>query len=132
MNDLTIKGLIQPINSATYASEYGVNKLVSFANDLLNIEDGQQQVQLANRDSHKISFSSKYEMSSDTRQLEASNGLSSKLLEVKNNLINSINKAESVKKITANKSNMLKLSLDEAKSVKDLEIVAKELRHYFQ
>ncbi|MNJ90028.1 hypothetical protein D3C87_76190 [compost metagenome] len=132
VNDLTIKGLIQPINSATYASEYGVNKLVSFANDLLNIEDGQQQVQLANRDSHKISFSSKYEMSSDTRQLEASNGLSSKLLEVKNNLINSINKAESVKKITANKSNMLKLSLDEAKSVKDLEIVAKELRHYFQ
>lgn len=132
IEDLTFMNLIQPINSATYASQYSINELVSFANNSLNIEEGKQQIQLANRDDHKISFSSKYEMNADTRQLEASSGLSPKLLEVKNNLTNTIDKAESMKKITANKSAMLKLSLDEAKSVRDLEIVTKELRRYFQ
>ncbi|MDF2534305.1 MAG: hypothetical protein K0R18_462 [Bacillales bacterium] len=126
------KGFIQPLNSATFASQRTVAELVALAGDQMNVKEGKEQIQLANRDEHRFNLGSAYEMRSETRALEVQKGLAPKLIEAKNSIESTINKAESMKKITANKSSLLKVALENAESAKDLEMVAKELRRYFQ
>lgn len=126
------KGLVQPINSATLASQYTVTELIAMVGDEINVEEGKEQIQLATRNFHKFDLGNKYEMDSDTRELSAQKGLTNNLLEARTKLISAVDKAHLAMKITANKAQILKVSLENAESAKDLETVAKELRRYYK
>lgn len=131
INNFINKGDLQPINSVTFASKYTVSELVALAEDQLDIDSGKEQIQLANRDEHKISLSNKYQMATDTRKLNPTvRELTPQMIEAKNKLENIIKQASQSKKITLNKANVLIEALNNSKTALDLENVAKELRRY--
>lgn len=123
------------INSATFSSKYTVAELINIANShgQLDIEAGKQQIELAagRSDEQTISFSDKYEMANDTRNLaQTVRELTPQMIEAKNKLESNITKAASMKKITSRKAESLVGMLNSAKTIGELEKVVKELKNY--
>ncbi|AEO93278.1 gp7 [Bacillus phage G] len=135
INNLMKTSAIEAINSVTYSSQYPINELINIANSQgkLNIDAGKEQMKLAagRSEDQTISFSNKYEMATDTRNLDRTvRELTPQMIEAKNRLETTIKKAASVKKITNKTAELFTLSLSQAKTATDLENVAKELKKY--
>lgn len=131
---LTINGILKPITSETYASDYSASEIVVNIDSLglINIEAGKDQIESAKRDENSIKIADTRIMDNDTRAIEnAEKTLSPKMLELKNKIQSTAVKAHTNKIITSNKLNQINLLLDTACSEKDLETAWKELRKYF-
>lgn len=135
INNLLENKHIESINSVTFSSKHTISELINIASSKgqLDIKAGKEQLEIAAGRSNEqtISFSNKYEMATDTRNLEKTvRELEPKMVEAKERLKSTINKAASIKKITDRKAGLLIESLNDSKTAKDLENVARELKNY--
>lgn len=135
IDNLVKQKALNPINSVSFSSLYSIAELVSLADNSgkLDLQAGKEQMTLsAGRSSEqKIEFSNKYEMATDSRNLNATvRELIPQMIEAKNRLEDTIKKATYAKRITINKAAILVSSLNEATTAKHLEEVAKELHRY--
>lgn len=132
VNDLVRRGLMQPINSVTYASDHTVSELVSMIKEL-DLDTALIRTQLATRNDYMVSLDDKRVMDSDTRVLEpTTNHLTPKAIEARENLMRLIDGSLRLKRITAKKADELVTKLNAAKTVLDLERVTRELRRYLK
>lgn len=135
INNLVEWNALKPINSATFSSLYTVAELVDMADSRgktdLKAAKEQMEISAARSNEQTISFSNKVEMNTDSRELNQTvRELTPQMIEAKNRLVSTIKKASENKKITSSKANLLVSSLNEAKTSKDLELVARDLKRY--
>lgn len=131
---LAVNGILKPITSETYASDYSASEIIANIDSLglTNLNAGKDQIETAKRDENVIKIADTRTMDNDTRAIEAGEKiLSPKMQELKNKIQSTAIKAHTSKVITANKLKQINLLLDTAKSEKDLETAWKELKKYF-
>lgn len=131
IKDFIKMNYMQPINSVTYASKYSIAELINVNPELFNLDAGKEQINLSSRDEHKISVGESKIVDSNSRKLESKEReLTPDMIKARDKIIQAIDRALNVKKITTNKSKMLLESLDKSKTSRDLEEVVKELNRY--
>lgn len=132
-NMLVQAGMIQAIDSNTFASKYSVAEIVErlAAFKQTNLEAAKDQRKLAARDEGAINMPTTVVMNTGSRVVEAQEkSLSPKMIELRTKMAVNIDKGYTGKVITARKHEQLKLALNAANSEKDLENIWKEFKKY--
>lgn len=133
VNFLVESKILNSISANEFTSDKSMSEIVAYLSQQAktNVEEGKEQLGLSGRNEHRLDLRGQHVTDTDTRALEAKElKLSPQMEKVQANLEKAVIIAEKAKKITANKSALLKAALSEAKSEKDLDAVTKELRKY--
>lgn len=124
--------ILKPIDSNTFACDYSLSEIVAHLSrfEKTDLEAGQEQTKLAQRDENTIKISDKRLMDNDTRVLEKQAFSAEKMASVSGNIVKVVNQALNHKMITAKKYTQLMEAVDNAQTLNDLEAVWKELNRY--
>lgn len=135
INYLVESNIITSISSNEFASNKSMSEIVAHLSQQAktNVEEGKEQLGLSGRNEHKLDLRGQHVQDTDNRVLEAKElALSPQMKNVQAKLEKAVLVAEKAKKITTNKSTLLRVALSEAKTEKDLDAVTKELRKYLK
>jgi len=126
-------GVLNPINSTTYASNLTTSEIVSISSSSLDVDGAKEEASMSKRSEHKFHIDEKRVEDSDTREIKkTTREIDEKLSKVKERLVVATYQAANKRKITANKCGDILQKLENSKTVKDLEKVSKELESYFE
>lgn len=132
VDDLMKSGVIYKLDNDKFASEYSFPDLIEYLSDKdkLDLITAETRLKTYSADL-VVDINGPIVMDTDNRTIEKpEQHLSPKMIETARKLKKLIAKAQSDKKITANKFNSLNLSLDNSKTPNDIENIWRELKKY--
>jgi uncharacterized protein YfcZ (UPF0381/DUF406 family) len=133
VNELVASDILNPVSSETYASEYSLSEIVAHLSKMskTDLDKAAEQREKAKRDQHAMRITDARVMDNDTRIIENERNLTPQMIQVRDKIKATAERACANKIITAKKRDTLIEMLNQAKTDKELDSTWRELKKYF-